>query len=118
MLVKPIVFEFVLFGALGLLPTFVVSRGFSTQTAVNVLATLSAGSAFGRYLAGLLSDTFGRYNSMTLTLLFSLLTVFAFWLPLGSTTPSNGTPSAVLLYIFAPLFGFGSGSVISLAPGS
>lgn len=126
-------FEFVLFGALGLLPTFIVTRGFSTQTAANVIAVLSAyvtqssssfisillatiltsfnsGSAFGRYLAGLFSDKFGRYNSMNLTLTFSLIVVFAFWLPLGAVN------SQALLYIFALFFGFGSGSVISLAP--
>lgn len=47
---------------------------------------------------------------MNLTLLFSLVVVFALWLPLGAV---NSLP---LLYIFAFLFGFGSGSVISLAP--
>lgn len=35
-------FEFVLLGTLGLLPTYVVGQGYSTQTATNVIATLSA----------------------------------------------------------------------------
>jgi len=72
------VFEFVVVTALGLLPTFIISSGFTTQIAVNVIAALSIGLAFGRYLAGLFSDTFSRFNSITLTILFFIIIVFAF----------------------------------------
>lgn len=47
---------------------------------------------------------------MTLTLIISIIVLFAFWLPLGTAN------SQALLYIFAVLFGFSTGSVISLAP--
>jgi hypothetical protein len=36
------VFEFVLFGALGLLPTYGLQQGFSSQTSFNIIAILNA----------------------------------------------------------------------------
>ncbi len=45
---------------------------------------------------------------MLLTLFWSLVITFGLWLPFGN--------HVVLFYIFAPLFGFGSGSVVSMAP--
>lgn len=101
-------FEFVLFGALGLLPTYALGQGFSTRTSFNIIAILNAGSALGRSSSGYISDNIGRYNTMLLTLLWSLLITFFLWLPVGH--------HVVLFYIFAPLFGFGSGSIISMAP--
>ncbi|TVY67520.1 putative transporter MCH4 [Lachnellula suecica] len=101
-------FEFVLFGALGLLPTYAIGQGFSTQTAFNSIAILNAGSAFGRSFSGYISDRYGRFNTMVMTLTLSLVVTFALWLPVGN--------NVVLFYIFAPLFGFGSGSIISMAP--
>lgn len=67
-----------------------------------------SGSAFGRSFSGWLSDRLGRFNTMIITLSFSLLVAFVVWLPAGS--------HIVAFYIFAPLFGFGSGSIISMAP--
>ncbi|KAH8594684.1 major facilitator superfamily protein [Bisporella sp. PMI_857] len=101
-------FEFVLFGAFGLLPTYAVSQGFSQQTSFNIIAIINAGSAFGRSFSGWFSDRYGRFNTMILTLNFSLISMFLIWLPFGN--------HVVALYIFAPLFGFGSGSIISMAP--
>ncbi|CZR56066.1 related to monocarboxylate transporter [Phialocephala subalpina] len=101
-------FEFVLFGALGLLPTYAILQGFSSQTAFNVIAILNAGSALGRSLSGWISDHLGRFNTMLLTLIWSMIVTFALWLPMSN--------NVVLFYIFAPLFGFGSGSIISMAP--
>ena len=48
---------------------------------------------------------------MIVTLTFSLIVTFAIWLPIGTKGHH-----LVLFYIFAPLFGFGSGSIISMAP--
>jgi len=72
---------------------------------------LNAGSALGRFSSGYFSDRYGRFNVATLTLIWSLVVAFALWLPIGNV--ANNT---VLLYFFAALFGFGSGSIISLAP--
>ncbi len=35
-------FEFVLFGALGLLPTYAIGQGFSSETSFNIIAILNA----------------------------------------------------------------------------
>lgn len=70
--------------------------------------TSGSGSAVGRYTSGHLSDHYGRFNSMALTLIISFIATFALWLPVGH--------DIVLFYIMAPVFGFGSGSIISLAP--
>lgn len=45
---------------------------------------------------------------MITTLVWSLIVTFALWLPVGN--------HIILFYFFAPLFGFGSGSIISMAP--
>lgn len=74
----------------------------------------------GRYSSGFTSDKYGRFNTMTLTLIFSIAITFCLWLPIGSLpeeqTSSSSPGALALLYIFSLLFGFGSGSVISLAP--
>ncbi|CZT44599.1 related to monocarboxylate transporter 2 [Rhynchosporium secalis] len=101
-------FEFVLFGALGLIPTYSLAQGFSPQTGFNIIAILNAGSALGRFSSGYLSDRIGRFNTMLLTLMWTLVVTLALWLPIGD--------NLVIFYVFAPLFGFGSGSIISMAP--
>jgi MFS family permease len=66
------------------------------------------GSAFGRSFSGYISDRYGRYNTMLMTITWTLIVVFGLWLPVGN--------QVILFYFFAPLFGFGSGSIISMAP--
>jgi MFS family permease len=57
---------------------------------------------------------------MCVTLAFSIIVTFCLWLPIGTFTSAQISNSSsgplALLYIFVLLFGFGSGSVISLAP--
>ncbi len=67
-----------------------------------------SGSAFGRSFSGYISDRYGRFNTVIVTLAWSMVVTFALWLPVGI--------HIVPFYIFAPLFGFGSGSIISMAP--
>ena len=45
---------------------------------------------------------------MLLTLIWTLVVTLGLWLPIGD--------NLVVFYVFAPLFGFGSGSIISMAP--
>jgi MFS family permease len=82
----------------------------------NTNTTISSGSALGRYSAGHLSDTLGRFNTLLIKTLFAVLIIFTTWLPIP-VIPSDSVASRLgLLYTFAILFGFGSGSIISLAP--
>lgn len=69
---------------------------------------LNAASAFGRALPGYWGDRIGPFNINLLMILLSIIACFAIWLPGGSTTPG--------LVVFALLFGFASGSNISITP--
>ncbi|KFY74210.1 hypothetical protein V499_05747 [Pseudogymnoascus sp. VKM F-103] len=101
-------FEFVLYTAIGLLPTFALEQGFGHQASFNAIAVFNAGSGLGRYTAGLVADYYGRFNCMALFVLISIFATFALWLPVGH--------NVALFYVMVSIFGFGSGSVISLAP--
>jgi MFS family permease len=59
-------------------------------------------------VAGAVSDHLGRFNTAILTLLWATLITFAVWTSIGDRIWT--------LYFFAPLFGFGTGSLISMAP--
>ncbi|CAG8979407.1 hypothetical protein HYALB_00010498 [Hymenoscyphus albidus] len=102
-------YEFVLFATLALLPSYSLSRGFPPQTAYNVIAIFNAGSAFGRSFSGYISDRIGRYNTMILTLILSLLIILVLWLPVNRD-------GVIQFYVFAPFFGFGSAGIVSMAP--
>ncbi|EER24844.1 Major Facilitator Superfamily protein [Coccidioides posadasii C735 delta SOWgp] len=101
-------FEFVLYSTFGLLPTYALEQGFGQRTSFNSIAILNAGSAIGRFTAGFIADSYGRYNSMLLSILISVFATLALWLPVGH--------NVALFYVMVPVFGFGSGSVVSLAP--
>ncbi|EEP78540.1 predicted protein [Uncinocarpus reesii 1704] len=101
-------FEFVLYTTFGLLPTYALQQGFGQRTSYNSIAVLNAGSAIGRFAAGFIADRYGRYNSMILSILISIFATLALWLPVGH--------NVTLFYVMVPVFGFGSGSVVSLSP--
>ncbi|KAK4641813.1 hypothetical protein QC761_504130 [Podospora bellae-mahoneyi] len=73
------------------------------------LLDFGLGSGVGRLVAGAISDKIGRFNTMILTTIFSIITTFAVWMLVE-------TDRMWLLYLFAALFGFGTGCVISIGP--
>ncbi|KAF2429434.1 MFS general substrate transporter [Tothia fuscella] len=85
----------------------------------SILAIFNAGSCLGRYLPGLVADKIGRFNAMIIALGLCCVTSLAFWLP-GSILPfvDGAAHPAVkpLTIVYALLFGFASGSNISLTP--
>ncbi|KAI5272746.1 MFS general substrate transporter [Aureobasidium subglaciale] len=85
----------------------------SAAFAYQLLAILNAASCSGRLLAGSLGDHFGHYNTMILSLLFCVISVLALWLP-DILSPELSSPA--LLVIFVIIFGFVSGSNVSLTP--
>ncbi|PWY80875.1 MFS general substrate transporter [Aspergillus sclerotioniger CBS 115572] len=85
----------------------------SSAFAYQLLAILNAASCVGRYVAGDLADRFGRYNTMIVSLFFCTVSVLCFWLP-DILIP--GLDGAALLVVFVILFGFFSGSNVSLTP--
>ncbi|KEY67123.1 hypothetical protein S7711_09539 [Stachybotrys chartarum IBT 7711] len=103
-------FEVVLFGVLGILPTYVtLATDYSSETGLYLIAVLNASSCFGRILPGYAADRMGRFNTLLLMLGFTLVIMLAVWLPFG-------TNSIGALYVFAALFGFGTGSWMALTP--
>jgi MFS family permease len=81
--------------------------------AYQLLAILNASSSFGRLVAGAVADRLGRYNTMIVSLFFCAVSALCFWLPdiLIADLPNDG-----LLIVFVLLFGFVSGSNVSLLP--
>ncbi|EHK21336.1 uncharacterized protein TRIVIDRAFT_78422 [Trichoderma virens Gv29-8] len=103
-------------------PSYYIDRqGLSSEESLNgsaafayqLLAILNAASCVGRYVAGDLADRFGRYNTMIVSLLLCAISVLCLWLP-DIMVP--GLESDGLLVAFVVLFGFQSGSNVSLTP--
>lgn len=64
-------------------------------------------SIFGRIIPGYVADRIGRFNVMVFMAYFSAVIVLALWLPAKSNAP---------IIVFAVLYGFGSGAIVSLIP--
>ena len=62
----------------------------------------------GRWLPGIFSDIYGRFNVAMVTLIGLTFITFVMWLPFG-TTRNN-------LFGFSALYGFSSGSIFSILP--
>lgn len=103
-------FEVVLFGGLGILPTYAtLSTNFPTDTGFYLIAALNGVSCLGRILPGYLADKIGRFNTLLIMIIFTFIFMLALWLPLGDK-------SLAALYCFTALFGFGTGSWMALTP--
>jgi len=103
-------FEIVLFGALGILPTYAnYGTNYPHDTGFYIISVMNASSCFGRIIPGYISDSIGRFNTLLAMILFTLLLMLIIWLPFGHT-------SLVGLYVFCALFGFGTGSWMALTP--
>ena len=86
-----------------------------------LLAIFNVGSCLGRWAPGYMADRLGRFNSMIFTLVLCCATTFTFWLPaslLASHPNSTAYVSTIkgLVIAYAVIFGFASGSNISLTP--
>lgn len=64
-------------------------------------------SIFGRVLGGLIGDKVGRFNTLTFMCYLSGIITLALWLPAKSNAP---------LIVYAALYGYASGSFVSLLP--
>ena len=100
--------EWGLFIPLAYISSYSLAHGVKESLAYQMLAILNVGSCFGRYFPGLIADKIGRFNAMILTISLCLVSTFAFWLPAGD--------HVALIIVFALIFGFASGSGISLTP--
>lgn len=89
-------------------PSYAIMRGFGEHTAFQLIIVYNASSIPGRYLPGLAADHLGRFNVVILTISLCALTSLVMWLPFGHILP--------VLYAFAVIYGFFSGSILSLSP--
>ena len=100
--------EFGLFLPVAYISSYALSKGFSQDFALRLPTILNTGSFVGRILPGYYADKIGAFNANIISVVLSIVACFAVWLPAGHTTPG--------IIIFALLFGFASGSNISLIP--
>ncbi|KAJ5723941.1 hypothetical protein N7488_001976 [Penicillium malachiteum] len=100
--------EWGLFIPISYISSYALYQGFSTEFSYQILAILNVGSFFGRWLPGFFADFLGRFNTLIVTVALCLLCNACLWLPAGN--------SLALLVIYALIFGFASGSNISLTP--
>jgi MFS family permease len=69
---------------------------------------MNVGSFFGRWIPGFYADKIARYNPLILSVTLNIIAILCIWLPAGNATAG--------FVIFALLFGFASGSNVSLTP--
>ncbi|CCH44298.1 Riboflavin transporter [Wickerhamomyces ciferrii] len=90
-------------------PSYAIKRGFSENTSYLLITIVNTTGVLGRYIPGYIADKFlGGFNVVMLTLFGCLLISFILWLPFGY--------SLKILYSYAALYGFCSGSILSLSP--
>lgn len=100
--------EWGLFVPITYISSYALSHGISRALSFQLLAILNAGSFFGRWIPGFTADYMGRFNTMILTVLLCLLSNLCLWLPAGD--------NVAMMVAYAFIFGFASGSNISLTP--
>ncbi|OIW31158.1 MFS general substrate transporter [Coniochaeta ligniaria NRRL 30616] len=100
--------EFALFIPLTYISSYTLAQGFSESFSFQMVTFLNAGSVFGRVVPGWYADIIGPFNANMISVALTIVACFGIWLPVGHTTPG--------LVVFAVLFGFTSGSNISLVP--
>ncbi|KAH6692217.1 major facilitator superfamily domain-containing protein [Plectosphaerella plurivora] len=103
--------EFAMFGINGLLPTFAVRAGFAENAGYTLIALSNGFSLLGRLLPGIVADYIGAFNVLLIMVPFTSIFTAALFVPLNTTTVGP-------FYAFACLWGFGSGSWLSVIPGT
>ncbi|KFY10072.1 hypothetical protein V491_07823 [Pseudogymnoascus sp. VKM F-3775] len=108
LIISVFAFELLLIMGLGLIPTYAADAGYGIKPGFYLITTMNIGSTFGRIVPSCFSEKFGRFNMLLLMAVFTLASMLFIWLPFGLN-------SLVALYIFVFLYGFGTGSFVSLS---
>ncbi|CAG9998464.1 unnamed protein product [Clonostachys byssicola] len=101
--------EFVIFGIAGLLPTVATKAGFTPEDGYLMIVVLSVCSFVGRILHGLAADWLGPFNVLLMTITFTIVSMAASFIPFTNQAGAS-------LFVFSALWGFGSGSFLSIPP--
>ncbi|CAN6668824.1 probable transporter Mch4p [Trichomonascus vanleenenianus] len=100
--------ELALLNGITFLPSFCIAQGMSQTKSYLMLTIISAMGIPGRYIAGVLADLYGRYNTLIGSTCLAFLSIFVVWLPFGDKYAA--------MTFFALVYGFCTGTVQSLAP--
>ncbi|KAL4874426.1 major facilitator superfamily domain-containing protein [Aspergillus karnatakaensis] len=90
------------------LTSYARANGMTITQSYTLMSILNATSILGRLMPGYAADRYGRFNAMVVTTTLSAAFTLALWLTAGSNKSST--------IAYAALFGFWSGSAISLSP--
>ncbi|TAQ85282.1 hypothetical protein B7494_g6387 [Chlorociboria aeruginascens] len=93
-----------IFAPLFYLPTFAVHNGMDTQLASYILSITNGASFFGRVIPGITADRVGRFNMLFMASVCSGVLILC-WQKIHTNAS---------IIVFAALFGYCSGSVVSL----
>ncbi|KAL6879048.1 MFS general substrate transporter [Trichoderma novae-zelandiae] len=85
------------------LPTYAAGRGMDATLAGYLPAILNAASTFGRIIPGVLADKYGRLNMYAAGSLITSVVIFCM----------DSTTSNAAIIVYAAIFGFTSGTIIS-----
>lgn len=100
--------EIALLSALTYISSYAIAVGYSESNSFIMVTILNGCGVVGSIGSGYLSDYIGRFNTIILTLIVGVITIFVIWLPFGHIHP--------VLYIFCALFGIPTSSIFSLLP--
>ncbi|PKY06467.1 putative MFS monocarboxylate transporter [Aspergillus campestris IBT 28561] len=100
--------EWGLFIPISYISSYALAHGVSHSLSYQLLAILNVGSFFGRGIPGFVADYLGRFNTLIATVALCLVCNACLWLPAGDNVP--------LMIVYCVIFGFASGSNISLTP--
>jgi len=100
--------EMALYIPLSFLPRYALAHGLSLTTSYRMLMFVNIGSLCGRWFPGLIAEKIGPFNMNILSMVLCTVSVLGIW--------GVAEGSEAVLTVFAVLFGFGSGSTISLIP--
>lgn len=100
--------EWGLFIPISYISSYALAHGVSSELSYQMVAILNAGSFFGRWIPGFVADYLGRYNTLIGTVALCVVCNACLWLPAGNSVP--------VMIVYSVIFGFASGSNISLTP--
>ncbi|PCH08639.1 hypothetical protein PENOC_013380 [Penicillium occitanis (nom. inval.)] len=108
--------EWGLFIPLTYLTSFALDINMSSESSYLLLSLVNAAAVFGRWIPGWCADRLGRFNTLIITIVMCLVFIACLWMPAQSKQVVSNGSASVLAIAFAVLFGFASGSNVSLAP--
>lgn len=104
-------FEVVLFGSLGIIPTYAtISTDYPADTGFYLISTMNGVSSVGRLISGYISDKYGRFNTLLVSSVIALIAILVIWLPFGGS-------HIAALYAFIAIWGMMTGCWMALVPG-